>query len=274
MKVKLWDKGLIKSYYGFLSAISVITSLVFLFGNIPEEKKLLFFLGFLLVLIVVYIGIWIHANNLKKVTLSVNNSIIEIEAGDLFDCEGFKMIAFNEYYDTLVDNEIVSERTLNGKYIKRFYPDASGLDEKILTNSHARDCILSSIQRARGKCDKYKLGTIIKDGQYFLLAFTKFDAENRAYLEINEYADCLLNMWNECDIHYAGNSVVLPLLGSGITRFRGYENISDQELLEMIIWTFKVSRIRFQYPAKAKIVLTKNSLDKINLYEIKQRFKK
>ena len=116
------------------------------------------------------------------------------------------------------------------------------------------------------------LRTIIKNGEYFLLAFTHFDKDNRAFLEINDFTSCLMNMWNECDIHYGGNTVVLPLLGSGITRFRGYENITDQELLEIIIWTFKVSRIRFQYPAKAKIVLTNDCLDKISLYDIKKRF--
>ena len=46
---------------------------------------------------------------------------------------------------------------------------------------------------------------------------------------------------------------------------------SAQVLLEIIIWTFKVSRIRFQYPAKAKIVLTKDCLSKVNLYDIKRQ---
>ena len=109
---------------------------------------------------------------------------------------------------------------------------------------------------------------------FFILAFSKFDNQNRAYLEMNDYTACLMNMWNECDIHYGGRSIVLPLLGSGITRFHGYENITDQELLEIILWTFKVSRIRFQYPSQAKIVLAQNSLDKIDLYKIKKLFKK
>ena len=37
----------------------------------------------------------------------------------------------------------------------------------------------------------------------------------------------------------------MPLLGSGITRFHGYEEITDQEILEIILWTFKVSKIKF-----------------------------
>jgi hypothetical protein len=68
---------------------------------------------------------------------------------------------------------------------------------------------------------------------------------------------------------YAGKTVALPVLGSGITRFKGYENISDQELIELIIWTFKVSRIKFTYPSKVKIVVYKNKSDKTNLLELK-----
>ena len=141
------------------------------------------------------------------------------------------------------------------------YPQISDLDAIISADTHARNCIIEE-KRRTGKTARYKLGTIIKNGDYFLLAFSRFDETNRAFLEINDYIDCLMNMWNECDIHYGGGTVVLPLLGAGITRFRGYENITEQELLEIIIWTFKTSRIRFQYHAKAKVVLTEDSLKK------------
>ena len=80
--------------------------------------------------------------------------------------------------------------------------------------------------------------------EYFLLAFSKFDDCNRAYLEMVDYVRCLNNMWCECDIFYAGKSISLPLLGSGITRLKGYENINNQELLEILIWTFKISKLR------------------------------
>lgn len=56
---------------------------------------------------------------------------------------------------------------------------------------------------------------------------------------------------------------------SWITRFKGYDNISDQELLELIIWTFKVSRIKFTYPSKVKIVVFNKKSSKINLTALK-----
>ena len=182
----------------------------------------------------------------------------------LFEYEGLKTAD--------VADVIISKNTLNGEYITRFYPQASELDTIITSDAHSAKYIIDSVNRNGSKKAQYKLGTIVKNGEYFLLAFTHFDKDNRAFLEINDYMDCLMNMWNECDIHYGGSTVVLPLLGSGITRFRGYENITDQELLEIIIWTFKASRIRFQYPAKVKIILTKDCLSKINMYDIMKRY--
>ena len=61
----------------------------------------------------------------------------------------------------------------------------------------------------------------------------------------------------------------MPVLGSGITRFIDNENISDQELLEMIIWTFKLSRVRISYPSKLKIVVWDKKFKDINLQKLK-----
>lgn len=273
MKVNLFNRELWNDYYIFLSVISVITSLIFLFVDIPECMKIYCLILFLLILIIVFAVYWYRANHIHEAVLQINNSTLEIGIGDIFEEKDFKVIAFNEYYDTQVDDIIIRKGSINGQYILRNYPDVTVLDTLISTDSHATEYVVEECERKAGKSSKYKLGTIIKNEDFFLLAFSHFDKDNRAFLDINDYISCLMNMWNECDIHYGGQTVVLPLLGSGITRFHEYENITDQELLELLIWTFKVSRIRFQYPAKAKIVLTQNCMDKINLYDIKKRFK-
>lgn len=272
MKVKFFDKALINTFYKVLSVISVLTSIIFLFIDIPQGSK--FYIGIICIiaLVLIYCGLWILANRTSSITLTINNSKLEICEGDIFIESGFKVIAFNEYFDTLVDEVLISKNTLNGKYLIDKYPEPCQLDDRIESDEHLKLCIIETGVIRRGKAAKYKLGSIYKDGEFFLLAFSKFDTENRAYLEIDDYVNCLMNFWNECDIHYAGNSVVLPLLGAGLTRFHGYENMTEQEILETIIWTFKTSRIRFQYPAKAKIILTKNALSKIDLYKIKKQY--
>ena len=85
-----------------------------------------------------------------------------------------------------------------------------------------------------------------------------------------DFIEFLMNFWTEIDRLYNNRSIAIPLLGSGITRFEGYELISDQELLEIIIWSYKISRIKFAYPATINFVLDERKKDKINLYKIKE----
>ncbi|MGO4699541.1 macro domain-containing protein [Paenibacillus sp. 2TAB26] len=272
MKVSFFDKKILHTFYGFLSVISVITSIVFLFVEIEPKNKALIGGGTLILLVLVYIGIWIHANLRRSIKLTINNSEVEVKFGDLFSEEAdLKAVAFNEYFDTMVDEKVISSTSLNGIYIKKFYSgNVNTLDDIISSDNHLPEMIASTNEgRTIGKKTQYKLGTICMVDDYLLTAFSRFDASNKAYLEINDYISCLLNFWTEIDRVYAGRTVALPVLGSGITRFKGYENISDQELLELIILTFKVSRIRFTFPSTVKIVVWQKKQEKINLLSLK-----
>lgn len=272
MKVPFFYKKILRTFYVFLSVISVITSIVFLFVEIDPTSKAAIGGGALALLVLVYIGIWIHANMRRSIKLTINTSEIEVKFGDIFSEEAdLKAIAFNEYFDTLVDERVISSSSLNGIYIKKFYQgNVAVLDDIISSDTHLPEMIAGENEgRAVGKKTKYRLGTICTVDDYLLTAFSRFDYSNKAYLEMNDYINCLLNFWNEIDRVYAGRTVALPVLGSGITRFRGYENILDQELLELIIWTFKVSRIKFAYPSKVKIVVWQKKQEKINLLKLK-----
>jgi len=272
MKVLFFDKRILHRFYGTLSVMSVITSIVFLFVDIDTKYKTVIGLAALAFLIVVYIGIWIHSNFRQNIKLKINTSEVEVKFGDIFSEQAdLKVIAFNEYFDTLVDDKIIAKSSLNGVFIDKFFKNkVDELDDIISSDSHLIEAIVGENKdRASGKKTKYKLGTICVVNDYLITALTHFDVNNKAYLEINDYINCLLNFWNEVDRVYAGRTVALPVLGSGITRFRGYENISDQELLELIIWTFKVSRIKFTYPSKMKIVVYKGKSEKINLLALK-----
>jgi len=73
-------------------------------------------------------------NNLLYRKIYINNSIVEVKAGDIFKEPGLKAIAFNEYFDTLVDEKIISSTTLNGKFIKQKITDIKSLDELIASD--------------------------------------------------------------------------------------------------------------------------------------------
>jgi hypothetical protein len=270
MKVPFFDKRILHQFYKVLSMISVLMPIMFLFFGIDAKCKL----GIGIVgLIFIYLGIWLFANMRRSITLKINTSDVDVRFGDIFkeQAEDLKVIGFNEYFDTLVDNKVISANSLNGRYIERFYKDnVAELDSLISAYPYPKEAFLEEdASRTQGKKLKYKLGTICVANDYLLTALSHFDENNKAYLEINDYINCMLNFWNEIDRVYAGRTVALPILGSGITRFNGNENISDQELLELIIWTFKVSHIKFAYPSKMKIVVYEKKSERINLLRLK-----
>lgn len=272
MKVSPLDKRVLNTFYAFLGAISVITSIVFLFVCIEETDKPVAGAVALGMIIIVYIGILIYANVRRSIRLMINNSEVEVYFGDIFeDSAELKAISFNEYFDTQVDDIIISRLSLNGQFIEKFYArQVDVLDDIIAADEHLPKMISGkNLNRPAGKETKYKLGTVCMLKEYLLVALSRFDANNKAFLEISDYINCMLAFWDEVDRVYSGRTIALPVLGSGITRFRNYENISDQELLELIIWTFKLSRIKFTYPSKVKIVVWEKKSEKINLQKLK-----
>lgn len=242
--------------------------------DIPQEYKIILGIIFIFVLIIIYILIWFSSNTISELTLNINNSRINIKYGDIFKEEGKKIITFNEYFDTYVDDIIINKKSINGQFIINEIKNISEFDEYIereLIKQNKKFKINS--ERKDGKKNKFEIGTTIKYQDEFLLtAFTKFNSNNKAELSIQEYIFFLIELWNELDILYSQDIVVIPLLGAGVTRFKG-GNILEQELLELILWTFKISKIKFTYPSKLCIVIHESLKDKINLYKIKEEYK-
>jgi hypothetical protein len=270
LKVRFLDWILLKNYMAVLTIISVFFTLCSFFISIPSNRKIAWFIVLLGLFLAIYIYMWFRANLLDRVTLKVNNSTVDVKVGDVFDQRGLKVIAFNEYFDTLVDDVIISTTSLIGIYINTNVQDITELDRLIAHDEHVRDNFQGEdLHRQKGKRNRYRLGTIFKHHDFLLTAFSKFDKDNRAFLYMNDYINFLMNFWNEVDIVYNGRSISIPLLGSGITRFKEYDAITEQELLELLIWSFKTSRIKFTYPSKVSIIIHESKKDKINFYKLK-----
>ena len=54
-----------------------------------------------------------------------------------------------------------------------------------------------------------------------------------------------------------------------LSKILGHKTISDEDLLKIMLWTFRISEMRFKYPAKLTIVIHKDKIDQINLLDIK-----
>ncbi|MFC0559024.1 macro domain-containing protein [Halalkalibacter alkalisediminis] len=271
-KKKFWQDALPIPSLLFTIATGVLAFFDFAFSD-----KIFYVLIGISILIVFYC--LFHFSGLETITLNLNGSNFEIVSGDIFNQESndFKVIAFNEYFDTEVDNSLIAETSLNGQYIMKFYSeenDLQKLDEDISTSPRLQANIAEKgvVRPLGGKTTRYELGSIYKDKDFFLVAFSKFNDKNEANLRLTEYATCLLKFWDEVNTLYNQQTVVIPLLGTGITRHKDFD-ASNQELLEVLIWTFKISKVKFKEPSKIKIVIRGEQKDNINFYSLKEREK-
>ncbi|MNC02998.1 hypothetical protein D3C75_503890 [compost metagenome] len=270
-KVSFFDSQLMKNFKERISTTSTVLSLALIFVEIPAQMKALAGAIFIGLLIVVYVWLWHRANQLKSVDLDIEGSKVTVKAGDLFLERGLKVIAFNEYFDTIVDDRIISAHSLNGVFINLHLPSTlAKLDRYLETYPFDHDELgsLNTTRRA-GKLQKYKIGTLCVYDDFILTAFSKFDDQNRAMLTMPEYLEFLINFWDKINKVYAQQSVSTPIFGSGITRIKEHKNISDEDLLKIMLWTFRISEMRFKYPAKLTIVIHQDKIKTINLLDIK-----
>lgn len=271
-KVSFFDRRVVENFLKITSGISATLSLVVLFFDIPTGCKVTYGWIFLGLLLLIYLMIWVCSNNLNKIDINVEGSDVTIKVGDIFQQSGLKAIAFNEYFDTQVDNKIIAEESLNGIFINKHLLDVpvSGLDRHIERYAFESSEILeSNPDRKLGKKVRHQIGTICVYKDFLLTAFSKFDEDNKAMLTMPEYLEFLINFWDKVNNVYAQKNLSTPIFGSGITRIKGHKSISDEDLLKIMLWTFRISEMRFKYPAKLTIVIHKDKIDKINLLDIK-----
>lgn len=273
-KVSFFDRRLFKIFLEVFALIATVTSVLFLFFEVPKGCKLYAFGVFLILLLFTYVGVWAWANRLRSLDVGIDETTVSIRSGDIFYQDGFKVIAFNEYFDTQVDDVVISEASINGAFIINHLDITSAeLDERISKHQFdPGDELEEDVGRLIGKKRKYKLGTIFVHNDFLLTAFAKFDKKNQANLTMPEYLEFLINFWDQINKVYAQKSVSVTIFGSGITRIKGHKTIGDEDLLKIMLWTFRISEMRFKYPAKLSIIIHEGKMDKVSLFDIKSEW--
>jgi len=215
-------------------------------------------------LFVVIVRVILSFTVTKGITIKIRGISVSIKQGNIFDAKGWKVIPFNEYFDTTVDDVIISSTTLNGIFINEHVSNLKKLQDVITSASKDPSTFR---KYKKGNRFAYPLGRIITYEDYMLLAFSHFNKQNVAHISKPEYEHCLLIMWKEIRRTYANKPVFLPLIGSGITSFDDIPEKSNFDLLKCMICTLRASGENINQPIT--ILLTKDVMQEINIYEMK-----
>lgn len=270
-KVSIRDKRVLKIFQEKAAAFFGLLSIVLIFVDIPDEARIWAGVGLLAAASIGYLAVWTWADKLNEINIEIEGSSVDIKVGDIFAQPGFKAIAFNEYLDTQVDDRVISRASLNGVFIEKHVgADLATLNAHIDNYRFDSDAVEErDVDRREGRRTRYQLGTICVYGDYLLTAFSKFDEKNIASLTMPQYLEFLIAFWDRVNRVYAQKNVSTAIFGSGITRIEGHRDISDEDLLKIMLWTFRISEMRFKYPAKLTIVIHEDKIDRINLLDIK-----
>ena len=189
----------------------------------------------------------------KEVYIKGSNYNIVISYGNLFDSQNCKkVIPFDECFTTTVGQ---APGDINPDSICGQFLAANSIQNMALLIADA------NLKPAKSKSKyqkqiRYNSGSIVPYNDYLLLAFAKLDENGLGRLSFDEYRDCLFLLWEELDKHYGQKDVCIPILGSGVTRINDVSP-TQQELLEIILLSYKLSPHKLKPPQKLHIVCKK-----------------
>ncbi|KAF3978665.1 MAG: hypothetical protein HFP77_00740 [Methylococcales symbiont of Iophon sp. n. MRB-2018] len=196
--------------------------------------------GLLFGLLLVAIIYALYANRSKsKIELGLSDKVkAKIFFGDLFESKEIIVVPVNEYFDTIVDDKIISSNTIHGKFVQKYFGGNEAELKKQIKKELAQYAPLeTNSDRKYGNKNKYSLGTVceIKNGNkvFYLVALTRFNANHRAEVKNSEYLRVLCDLFSYIEQNSQGRKVSIPLIGAGHSGV----SLSKQKLLEFLLFS-------------------------------------
>jgi hypothetical protein len=194
---------------------------------------------------------------------------IKVEYGDIFKVKNCKkIISFDECFITNVGEapDEIKPSSVCGKFLTRSDIDKNEVEQTILKYKSSH---IPSGRSAYQNKPCYQSGILIPFKEtYLLLAFGKLDEKGLCQMTREEYLACLEILWAEIYANHAQHDVAIPVLGSGVAHFKG-ETLTQQQLVDMLIASYKLSTNKMQHNALRIIVYRGNedfSLNRVGEY--------
>jgi len=177
--------------------------------------------------------------NKNKIELRLTDKVkAAVFYADLFEANEIIVIPVNEYFDTIVDEKVISSKTVHGKFIQKFFGgNEADLKNQIRKGLSKFKPLEVNGERKNGNKKRYSLGTVceVKSGSkiFYLLALTKFNSNHRAEVKNSEYQRVLCDLFSYVEQHSQGRKVSVPLIGAGHSGV----NLNKQKLLEFMLFS-------------------------------------
>lgn len=204
-----------------------------------------------------------------------NGHYVYVEYGDILAKSNEQrnvVITANRCFDTIVDNNLISETTIHGKIIKQICNDSytpkmleEALQNDILNNRQVQLFeTLEENDKRIGSRNRYPAGTIAefkKDNiTYFFIGMSAFNRELHPETTDKEYSITIQALIEHCNLRAQGFPVYIPIIGA----YGRNHQKSERELLEYIVSCFRFHRHLIN--TDIHIVVYSGHRDEVSIY--------
>lgn len=219
-------------------------------------------------------GIAVNGFLVKRITIDLPNlrTRINVFAGDLLDQNGCAIVPANDFFDNVVNESIVAEKSVDGQMIKRFWAgNLSSMDNTV--NEQLRNVPFTAEERALpAKNKRYAIGTSVvlraRDGLRIIwVALTNTDiATNKTHAGMEDLQFAIRSALVTARNKGNGDTLNFPLMGGGLSR----TGLSSSFLLNLLIGVIVDESKNESIAETVNIVLTHKVINELNLFEIKR----
>ena len=217
-------------------------------------------------------GIWFSGFLKHSIEIKSNgfDTRIVIKFGDIFQEEGWRAIAVNDFFDSIVDDRFVSSKSLHGILLQKYW--AGNIDDwNRQVDQQLTDTPFSSEDRSEGNQKRFTLGTTAafrKDGNKFLcVALSRTDISNQeAKASSSDLHQAVRGLLQKARSVCGDEPLSIPLMGSGLSRVGIKNNILVDLILTAIFEETKNNKVT----SEIRIVLPKDKASEINLASLQK----
>ena len=210
----------------------------------------------------------------SKIAIDVahTNTCIIVLFGDLFEQDGIRAIAVNDFFDSKLGKP-VSENSVHGKFIKHGFGGYSEAFDKQVKANLKGVAPVETVERAEGKTNRYPIGStalLAADNEkYITVALTRTDVStSKVSADVTMMWIALHKLWQRGRIECGGTPLNVPLIGSGLSGL----GLPTRDLLNLIILSAITETKEKLITNVIRIVLSRDRYDELDLRDVKQHW--
>lgn len=208
---------------------------------------------------------WDRLRYTVKITDSPDITIT-LRVCDALKNEGAVIIPTNSTFDTVMDDEFISEDSIHGQYQIRFFKNKiSELDKKIKEGLTGKKCVELKDGRKYNH-NRFPIGTVTrineKNKRAYFLADSDIDPQGHPIdVDATDVSQSLTGLWYDLSRNGNCESYSIPLIGTGKARAK---DVSRNEVVQQIILSFLAASKEHKITESLTICIHPRDFEKID----------